>query len=123
MLMREVASEDRIGGYTIPAKSWVLLSPYVTHRRHDVWDDPEGFDPDRFAPARREGRHPTAYFPFFAGPHKCIGQGMAMMEMKLVLAMLRQRCRLELLSGFAPELEPQISLRTRNGLMMRARWR
>lgn len=123
MLTREVASEDRIGGYTIPAKSWVLLSAYVTHRRHDVWENPEGFDPDRFAPGRGEGRHPCAYFPFFAGPHKCIGQALAMMEMKLVLAMLRQRCRLELLSGFAPEVDPQITLRTRNGLMMLAKWR
>ncbi len=123
MLTREVASEDRIGGYTIPAKSWVLLSAYVTHRRHDVWDNPEGFDPDRFASGSDAGRSSCAYFPFFAGPHKCIGQGMGMMELKLVLATLRQRCRLELLAGFQPELDPQISLRTRNGLMMRARWR
>lgn len=122
MLMREVASEDRIGGYTIPAKSWVLLSAYVTHRRHDVWENPEGFDPDRFAPEREAKRHPCAHFPFFAGPHKCIGQGLAMMEMKLVLATLRQRCRLELLAGFQPEVDPQITLRTRNGMMMRARW-
>jgi hypothetical protein len=39
-----------------------------------------------------------------------------------VLATLRQRCRLELLAGFEQELDPQISLRTRNGMMMRARW-
>lgn len=123
MLTREVMSEDRIGGYTIPAKSWVLLSPYVTHRRHDLWEDPEGFDPERFDPERVAGRPMCAYFPFFAGPHKCIGQSLAMMEMKLVLATLRQRCRLELLAGFEPEVDPQVSLRTRQGLMVRARWR
>lgn len=122
MLTREVASEDRIGGYTIPAKSWVLLSSYVSHRRHDFWENPEGFDPDRFSPEHEAGRHAHAYFPFFAGPHKCIGQGLAMMEMKLVLATLLQRCHLELLAGFQPEVDPQITLRTRNGMMMRARW-
>lgn len=122
MLTREVASEDRIGGYTIPAKSWILLSAYVSHRRHDFWENPEGFDPDRFTPEHEAERHAYAYFPFFAGPHKCIGQGLAMMEMKLVLARLRQRCRLDLLAGFEPEVDPQISLRTRNGMMMRARW-
>lgn len=123
MLMREVASEDRIGGFTIPAKSWVLLSAYVTHRRHDLWENPEGFDPDRFTPENVAGRHAQAYYPFFAGPHKCIGQALAMMEMKLVLATMRQRCKLELLAGFDPEVDPQITLRMRNGLMMRARWR
>lgn len=122
MLTREVASEDRIGGYTIPSKSWILLSAYVTHRRNDVWENPEGFDPERFTPAQESGRHPCAFYPFFAGPHKCIGQGLAMMEMKVVLATLRQRCRLDLLEGFEPGLDAQITLRPRNGMMMRARW-
>jgi cytochrome P450 len=123
MLTREVASEDRIGGFTIPAKSWILLSPYVTHRRHDVWENPEGFDPDRFTPENAAGRHTCAYYPFFAGPHKCIGMGLSLMETKLVLATLRQRCSLDLLAGFVPEVEPQVTLRSRNGLMVRARWR
>jgi len=123
MLTREVASEDRIGGYTIPAKAWIVLSAYVTHRRHDVWENPEGFDPDRFAPENSAGRHACAYYPFFAGPHKCIGQALSIMEAKLVLATLRQRCKLELQAGFDPGVEAQVSLRTRQGLMMQARWR
>jgi cytochrome P450 len=123
MLTREVVSEDRIGGYTIPAKAWVLLSPYVTHRRRDVWENPEGFDPERFTPQASEGRHPCAFFPFFAGAHKCVGQALAMMEMKLVLATVRQRCRLELQAGFDPGIEAQVTLRTRHGLMMQAVWR
>jgi cytochrome P450 len=122
MLTREVASEDRIGGFTIPSKAWILLSAYVTHRRHDVWENPEGFDPERFAPARESVRPTCAFYPFFAGPHKCIGQGLAMMEIKLVLATLRQRCRLDLLEGFEPGLDAQITLRPRNGMMMRVRW-
>lgn len=122
MLPREVVSEDRIGGYTIPAKSWVLVAPYVTHRRPDLWPNPEGFDPDRFAPEASEGRHPCAYFPFFAGPHKCIGQALAMMEMKLVLATVLVRCRLDLVPGFRPEPDAQVTLRSRNGLRVHPRW-
>lgn len=123
MLTREVVSEDRIGGFTIPAKAWVLLSSYVTHRRPDVWENPEGFDPERFTPEAVAGRAPCAYFPFFAGPHKCIGQALAMMEMRLILATVLQRCHLDLAPGFLPEIDAQITLRARNGLMMRARWR
>lgn len=122
MLPREVVSEDRIGGYTVPAKAWVLLSPYVTHRRPDVWDNPEGFDPDRFTPEANAKRHPCAYFPFFAGPHKCIGQAMAMMEIKLILTTILERCHLELWPGFEPGLHAHVALRARDGMLMQPRW-
>lgn len=122
MLTREVVSEDRIGGYTIPAKAWVLLSSYVTHRRPDVWENPEGFDPERFTPESIAQQPPCAYYPFFAGGHKCIGQALAMMEMKLVLATVLQRCRLDLMAGFVPEVEAQVTLRAKNGLMVQPRW-
>ncbi|NVB40033.1 cytochrome P450 [Pseudenhygromyxa sp. WMMC2535] len=124
LLAREVVAEDNIGGFTIPAKSWVLLSPYVTHRRPELWPNPEGFDPERFSPAARAERHACAYLPFFVGPHKCIGQHFAMMEMKLVTATLLQRCRLDLLPGFEPGLDATgLTLRAQHGLMVRPRWR
>jgi len=122
MLTREVVSEDRIGGFTIPAKAWVLLSSYVTHRRPDVWENPEGFDPERFTPEAVAQRAPCAYYPFFAGSHKCIGQALAMMEMKAIIAVVQQRCRLDLAPGFVPEVEAQVTLRARNGLLMRPIW-
>ncbi len=122
MLPREVVSEDRLGDYTIPAKSWVLLSPYVTHRRPELWPNPQGFDPDRFLPEEVAKRPNHAYFPFFAGPHKCIGQGMAMMEMKLLAATIFTRCRLDLLAGFEPTVDAQVALRTQDGMMMHPRW-
>jgi len=123
MLPREVVSEDQLGGYTIPAKSWVLLSPYVTHRRPDVWPNPEGFDPDRFLPEAVAERPAHAYFPFFAGAHKCIGQGMATMEMKLLLTTMLSRLRLDLEPGFEPTIDAQVTLRTKDGMMMTPRWR
>lgn len=121
MLPREVVSEDRLGEYMIPAKSWVLVAPYVTHRRPDVWSNPEGFDPDRFTPQACAKRHPCAYIPFFAGPHKCIGQALSTMEMKLVLSTVLLRVQLDLAPGFEPEVDAQVTLRSRNGLMVHVR--
>ena len=57
-VLRDAVAEDQIGGFRIPARSMVILSPYVTHRHPGIWPDPEVFDPDRFAPDR--GSAPAA---------------------------------------------------------------
>jgi cytochrome P450 len=102
-LTREAVADDEIGGYRIPAKSTVVLSPYVTHRHPEVWLRPDAFDIDRFA-AERVGLQPRgAYFPFISGPHQCIGMDFAIHEMCLVVAMVSQR--------FDFALAPQQSVR------------
>ena len=55
VITRSADGPDELGGFAIPAGSRVLLSPYVTQHDPALWDDPEGFDPERFAPAREEG--------------------------------------------------------------------
>jgi cytochrome P450 len=114
---RSVNGADQIGGYEIPPRSILFLSPYVVHRHPRHWADPEGFDPGRFAQEPPRG----AYFPFGGGPRMCIGNGFATMEAELVLATLAQRIRPELLSGYPVELEPSITLRPRYGVRMTIR--
>jgi cytochrome P450 len=118
MLMRHAIAADVIGGYTIPAGSLVFLSPYVTHRHSDYWDEPEVFNPERFTPERVAAHHRYAYFPFGGGPHLCIGNHFAMMEAQLVLATIAQRYRLHLVPG--QRVEPQVvtTIRPRDGLQM-----
>jgi cytochrome P450 len=115
---REAVAEDRIAGCKVPPGAWVLMSPYVTHRLPALWANPEGFDPDRFLPDAVAARHNCAYFPFFAGPHKCIGQALSLLEMKVVLAVIRQRVHLDLCPGFEPVPDAKITLRAKNGLHM-----
>jgi len=110
--------DDQIGGYHIPARSTVILSPYVTQRHAGVWPDPETFDPDRFLPDRSAGRPRFAWFPFLGGPHQCIGQEFAMMEAIPVVAMLAQSYRLRLAPGAVVEPGPVLSLRPRFGMPM-----
>lgn len=120
VLMRFAVDEDVMGGYRIPAQSNIVLCPYVTHRHPDFWDDPEGFDPERFTPERSAGRHRMAYFPFAGGPRKCIGDSFAMMQMPIVVAMVAQRYRLDLVPGAPVVPQPAISLRPRDPLLMTA---
>jgi cytochrome P450 len=104
-LAREAAQEDEIGGYRIPARSTVILSPFVTHRHPAFWEQPEVFDPGRFTPERVAQRPKGAYFPFLGGSHQCIGNEFAMLEMSLIVGMVLQRFDLELLpdQGILPK--------------------
>jgi cytochrome P450 len=113
---RSAAADDTLGPYRIPAGSFVMLSPYVTHRHPAFWENPEGFDPDRFDPERRHERPRFAYFPFGGGPHLCIGNSFAMMEAQIVLATVAQRYRLDLVPGHPIVPLPLVTLRPRHGV-------
>ncbi len=118
---RNAAVEDEIGGFRIRKGGLVLLSPWVTHRRPDLWEDPERFDPERFTAERSAGRPRFAHFPFGAGPHLCIGSAFALTEAVLVLAATAQRYRLELVRDAEVVPEALVTLRPRGGLPMLTR--
>ncbi len=121
MVSRKAVGEDEIGGYPIPAGQKIILSPYVTHRREELWPNPKGFDPDRFTPGNGDGRPRFAYFPFGGGPRLCIGQNFALMEATLVVAMVMQRYRLDLVPGRTVAPNPKGTLRPRPGVWMTPR--
>jgi cytochrome P450 len=115
---RQTIDEDIIGGYPIPAKSGIIISTYIVHRHPDFWENPEGFDPQRFTPERARERPRYAFLPFGGGPRQCIGNNFALLESTLVLAMITQRFRLNLVSGHPVEMEPLITLRPRYGILV-----
>ena len=120
---RRVLEDIALGEYTLPAGSLAFLSPYATHRHPAFWENPEGFDPERFMEGAGGGRPTLAYYPFGAGPRKCIGDTFALVEATLVLATLARRFELELPPGMVPVPEPVITLRPKGGLPMRVRER
>jgi cytochrome P450 len=90
-LGRLAEHEVIISGYRIPAGSIVLLSPWATHRRLDLWPEPQRFDPARFEPAAEQARPRYAYFPFAGGLRGCIGGHFAMTEAVIAIATLLAR--------------------------------
>ena len=120
---RSPLEDVQFDGYDIPKGSLIFISPWVTHRLPEFWDDPEGFDPDRFAPERQKQMHRYQYFPFSLGPRMCIGAGFAMLEQQLVLSTLARRFRLDLVPGRQVVPEPLITLRPRNGMAMQVHLR
>ncbi len=80
---------DSFEGYRLPPRTDLLFSVYEIHRHPDHWKEPEVFRPERFAPGSGEQTGP--YYPFGAGPRKCIGAYFAMTEMKMVLQHLLRK--------------------------------
>ena len=115
---RTALGDDTLGGYSIPKRSIVAMSPFLIHRHPEFWSNPEGFDPERFAPEASATRHKYAYVPFGGGPRVCIGNQFAMLESQLCLAMMVQRYRLELVPGARVEMEPLVTLRPLGGMPM-----
>ena len=108
---RNTIGEDEICGYHIPANSVISVSPYTIHRHPEFWDNPEGFDPERFTPDQAAKRPRYAYFPFGGGQRQCIGNEFALMEAQLVLAQVAQQYQLQLIPGLSVQPDPIFTLR------------
>jgi cytochrome P450 len=91
VLLHIAASPCEVDGFALHKGSTIFLSPFVTHRLPELYEEPDRFKPERWATLSRT---PYEYLPFAAGSHRCIGAEFAMQEMKVVLAMLLQRYRL-----------------------------
>lgn len=118
-IARRSVNQERFGDYDVPAGAYIGVIPYALHRHRDFWPDPERFDPDRFAADSRESRHSYAYLPFAAGPRACIGLGMAMLEIQLVLIQIIQRFKFELIPDHPIEIMPKVTLRQSHGMPLR----
>ncbi|WP_342347356.1 cytochrome P450 [uncultured Nitrospira sp.] len=116
-----MAREDAVlpSGFTIPAGSKLYLCQYVMHRNARYWPNPERFDPERFAEPAKKGRPQFTYFPFGGGIRVCIGEAFAKMECILALTSIAQRFALTLVPGQTVVPKPHMTLRPRNGIMMR----
>jgi cytochrome P450 len=120
LVSRTAMFADVLGGYAVPAGSLVVISPYLVHRHPAYWPSPLAFDPARFSSEQSEGRDPYCYFPFGGGPRLCIGRRFAMLESRVVLAMIARRLTLTRAPGHVVEPEALVTLRLKHGLRMRA---
>ena len=123
LISRTAVADDVVAGYAVPAGALVCVSPWLLHRRTDVWgDDVEDFVPDRFSGRDDVFAPGGSFLPFGAGPRQCIGQQFALLESTIVLATIVDGVRLELAADHPPvEPEALVTLRPRDGLRMTPR--
>lgn len=119
IMTRWAQQADTVSGYDIPAQSALVLCPYITHHLPEFWPDPERFDPERFATGAEAERPRYAYLPFGGGPRQCIGNSFALTEATLITAAIVQRFRIRVQPNHPGEMDPQITLRMKDGLPAR----
>jgi cytochrome P450 len=94
----------------------VLVDVHGVLRHPDHWDRPEEFDPLRFSPENKAGRHRYAHLPFGGGPHLCVGKQFALQEAQLLLAAVLARYDVRQHPGHPVEDRAPITLRPRYGM-------
>lgn len=95
---RTCTADTQLGRHLVPAGTTLLYSPYLIHRRADLYPDPDRFDPDRWTSGPRPPRRET-FLPFGGGARKCIGDRFSMNATTIALATIATRWRLQPLPG------------------------
>ena len=105
-----------IGSIQIPAGTRIHIPVFALHRNIGLWDNPDAFDPDRFAPDRAKSRPRYSFLPFGAGPRICIGAGFAMIEAAIILATVVRTFCFQPVAGHRPKPVAKVTLRPASGM-------
>jgi cytochrome P450 len=115
-LSRTAMAADTLCGREIRPGDTVILPIYALHRHHDLWPDPDRFDPARFTDPKAIDRF--AYLPFGDGPRICIGANFALQEAVIILATLLARFKFTRIAGREPKPVMILTLRPEGGVWL-----
>jgi cytochrome P450 len=96
---RKLTAPAEVGGYELPAGTFVLPSIAGLHYREDLFPEPEELRPERFLDGNADS---YAWIPFGGGVRRCLGAAFAQYEMRVVLRAIFQRAELR-----APDPRPE----------------
>jgi cytochrome P450 len=115
VITRRTTSDITVDGVLIPAKSLVIVSPWLVHRNQKAWENPDAFQPDRF----QNGVPQLGYIPFGAGARLCIGKEMARLEGSQILAHIATTWNIEAVHTSQVPIDASVTLRPVSGMPVR----
>lgn len=120
LVPRGPLADVTLGSLEIRRGTWIIISPYATHRDPRYFPDPYQFQPERFSPACERAISQYVYFPFGLGPRGCIGGHFANINIMVAVVTILQHFRI-VLSDVCAEVkpDPSLALRPRGGLRVR----
>lgn len=103
-------------GYQIEPNTILAGCMYLLHHREDLYPQSKQFKPERFLERQFS---PYEFMPFGGGVRRCIGEALAMFEMKLVIATILSNYQLSLVDS-QPEVPRRrgVTLAPANGVKM-----
>jgi cytochrome P450 len=112
MQVRVAQQNTSLAGHPFPEGSRVMLSTFVTNRMPGCYPEPDAFRPERWTSIDPS---PFEYLVFSAGPRNCPGYWLGIAMVKVSVAAILTRYRIE----FAPR--ERIDYRARPGLRPRGK--
>ncbi|KAL3535819.1 hypothetical protein ACH5RR_004280 [Cinchona calisaya] len=96
--IRRAKADVELGGCKIPSGTELLIPIIAVHHDQALWgNDANKFNPARFSEGvARAAKHPVSFIPFGLGVRQCIGQNLAILQAKITLAIMLQRCTFRL---------------------------
>ena len=117
VILRDIEHDIELEGVRIPAGTIGIIPIYAIHRHRALWEDPDRFDPTRFAPDKPKPSR-FQFLPFGAGPRICIGASFATIEATIMLATFVRAARFSLVEGNEMSPVGRMFLVPRDGLRM-----
>ncbi|GAB5591829.1 hypothetical protein Unana1_06729 [Umbelopsis nana] len=93
LIQRQAAEDTELAGVVIPKRTVATVDIASLHHNPNLWENPEVFDPERFAEG---GEHdskssPYSYLAFGGGTRQCIGMNFSIAEQRVVLSGLLRK--------------------------------
>lgn len=119
MMVRENACPEEFRKREIKKGAQIVLSPWHLHRHTRLWDNPDGFDPARWATENGAKCQREAFIPFSAGARVCPGAGFAMVEGPLLLSRILRDFRVQTVAGQVPRPVAHLTVRAAEGIWLK----
>jgi cytochrome P450 len=119
LMTRQAVADAQLGEHAVTKGTSLVMPIYAMQRHRARWENPDSFEPERFAPAAEAKISRYQYMPFGAGPRICIGMAFAMIEATTILATLLQKAKFESIAGHEPEPMARVTLMPKGGMPLR----
>jgi cytochrome P450 len=117
---REALVDTEIGGFHCQRGTTLLMPAWAVHRDEQYYPKPDAFQIQRWRNDFEKQLPKGAYFPFSLGPRACPGINFAMMQLKVIVALIAQRFQFTLLPRDRKvAANPQVTLQPHEGIPSR----
>ncbi|WJX37058.1 hypothetical protein P8452_24870 [Trifolium repens] len=123
LLSRKTFKDMKFGNIDVPKGTDLWIFMITMHTNPNIWgDDAYKFNPERFANGTVGAcKHPHVYMPFGVGPRVCLGQNLAMLELKMLLALILSNFSFSLSPGYIHSPAYGIIMKPNNGVQLLVR--